>query len=46
MKITIVGYGTRGDVQPYVCLGAELAERGHDVKICAPENLRTFVERS
>jgi UDP:flavonoid glycosyltransferase YjiC (YdhE family) len=46
MTITIVGYGTRGDVQPYLCLGWELARRGQDVKICAPENLRAFVERS
>jgi sterol 3beta-glucosyltransferase len=46
MKIAIVGYGTRGDVQPYLCLGAELAQRGHEVKLCAPENLRGFVERS
>lgn len=45
MKFTIVGYGTRGDVQPYLCLGAELAQRGQDVRICAPENLRGFVER-
>jgi sterol 3beta-glucosyltransferase len=46
MKVTIVGYGTRGDVQPYLSLGWELARRGHEVKICAPENLRAFVERS
>jgi UDP:flavonoid glycosyltransferase YjiC (YdhE family) len=46
MKITIVGFGTRGDVQPYLCLGWELAQRGQEVKICAPENLRGFVERS
>jgi UDP:flavonoid glycosyltransferase YjiC (YdhE family) len=46
MKLTIVGYGTRGDVQPYLCLGWELAQRGQEVTICAPENLRGFVERS
>jgi UDP:flavonoid glycosyltransferase YjiC (YdhE family) len=46
MRITIIGYGTRGDVQPYLCLGYELAQRGHELKICAPENLRGMVERS
>ncbi len=46
MKFTVVGYGTRGDVQPYLCLGWELARRGHDVTICSPENMRGFVERS
>jgi UDP:flavonoid glycosyltransferase YjiC (YdhE family) len=46
MKFTIVGYGTRGDVQPYVALGWELAHRGHDVTMCVPENMRAFVART
>jgi sterol 3beta-glucosyltransferase len=46
MKFTVVGYGTRGDVQPYLSLGWELARRGHEVTMCAPENMRGFVERS
>ncbi len=46
MKFTLVGYGTRGDVQPYACVGFELAKRGHEVTLCAPENMRDFVEKS
>jgi UDP:flavonoid glycosyltransferase YjiC (YdhE family) len=46
MRFTVVGYGTRGDVQPYLSLGWELAQRGHQVTIGAPENMRGFVERS
>lgn len=45
MKITLVGYGSRGDVQPYACLGWELRQRGHEVRICAPRNMQDFVER-
>jgi sterol 3beta-glucosyltransferase len=46
MKVTLVGYGTRGDVQPYVCVGWELTRRGHEVTICAPVDQQTFVERA
>jgi len=38
VKVTLVAYGTRGDVQPFVCLGAELAERGHRVRLLTPRN--------
>jgi UDP:flavonoid glycosyltransferase YjiC (YdhE family) len=33
MKINILTIGTRGDVQPYLGLGAGLAARGHDVAV-------------
>lgn len=33
MRATIIGIGTRGDVQPLVALGKELARRGHGVKL-------------
>lgn len=46
MKITLVGHGTRGDVQPSVCLGFELQKRGHEVTLSAPENMRAFAERA
>ncbi len=39
MKITLLTYGTRGDVQPYAVLGDHLARRGHDVSITACTNL-------
>jgi UDP:flavonoid glycosyltransferase YjiC (YdhE family) len=38
MKVTLVGYGTRGDVQPFICLGAALRQRGHEVLVLAPRN--------
>lgn len=38
MKVALVGYGTRGDVQPFVCLGAALEERGHKVRVLSPAN--------
>jgi UDP:flavonoid glycosyltransferase YjiC (YdhE family) len=38
MRVALVGYGTRGDVQPLVCLGRALAERGHEVEVLAPLN--------
>ncbi len=39
MKIALVTSGTRGDVQPMVVVGAELARRGHDVSLGVPPNL-------
>lgn len=39
MKIAILTYGTRGDVQPYAVLGHALARRGHAVRIAVCENL-------
>ncbi|HEX4019709.1 MAG TPA: glycosyltransferase [Acidobacteriaceae bacterium] len=35
MKITILVYGSLGDVQPYVALGAGLKRAGYDVEIAA-----------
>ncbi len=33
MRVALVTLGTRGDTQPMVALGAELARRGHDVVV-------------
>ncbi len=44
MRIAFFSYGTRGDVQPHLGLAASLVEQGHSVVVCAPENLRRFVE--
>ena len=33
MNVAILTLGTRGDVQPYVALGAELKEAGHEVTL-------------
>ena len=46
MKWTLVGYGTRGDVQPFVALGWALRQRGHQVTLAAPTNMRAMVERA
>src|SRR5262245_36529937 len=36
MRITVVAVGTRGDVEPHLALSLVLAERGHQVTLCAP----------
>ncbi len=46
MRLTIVTWGTRGDVQPYVALGHELARRGHRVLVAANENHVAWVRRA
>jgi len=33
MKISILTFGTRGDVQPYIALGLGLKAAGHSVTI-------------
>jgi sterol 3beta-glucosyltransferase len=38
VKIELATLGTRGDIQPFVCLGRALADRGHEVELCAPRN--------
>ena len=38
MRYALVTYGSRGDVQPFVCLGRALADRGHEVRIVGPRN--------
>ena len=35
MRLTMICIGSTGDVRPYVLLGRELKQRGHDVAICA-----------
>lgn len=46
MRVVFYSYGTRGDAQPQVALACGLAERGFQVRVAAPENLRGFVERA
>lgn len=36
MKITIASIGSRGDVQPYIALGAGLQQLGHEIFLSAP----------
>jgi UDP:flavonoid glycosyltransferase YjiC (YdhE family) len=44
MKIAVLTYGTRGDVQPYAVIAHALSKRGHDVRIGVCENLVGMTE--
>lgn len=44
MKCVVVGYGSRGDVEPCAVVARELLRRGHDVRMAVPPNLLGFVE--
>lgn len=43
MNITILTYGSRGDVQPFLALACGLQERGHVIKLAAPHKFEEFV---
>ncbi len=43
MRITILTYGSRGDVQPYLALGLGLQRAGYRVRLAAPETFAAFV---
>lgn len=43
MRILLIGYGSRGDVQPLVMLGQGLKQAGYDVAIGAGVNFRQMV---
>ena len=44
MKITILTYGSRGDVQPFLPLSLGLMARGHIVTLAAPSRFKELVE--
>ncbi|OBI70510.1 glycosyltransferase [Mycobacterium sp. E796] len=44
MKVVVVGYGSRGDVEPCVAAGRELQRRGHDVRTAVSPDKVGFVE--
>jgi sterol 3beta-glucosyltransferase len=44
MRVTLLAYGSRGDVQPYVALALALKAKGHLPRLAAPENFKGFVE--
>jgi len=44
MKISILTYGSRGDVQPFLPLSLGLLAKGHSVKLAAPARFRNLVE--
>jgi sterol 3beta-glucosyltransferase len=43
MNITILTYGSRGDVQPFIALARGLQKNGHQVKLAAPHRFVDFV---
>jgi UDP:flavonoid glycosyltransferase YjiC (YdhE family) len=43
MKVTIIGAGSRGDVQPYVALGKGLEEAGHTVRVLASQDFQNLI---
>ncbi len=44
MRILILTFGTRGDVQPYVALARAAIDAGHQTAICTAEGFRAMVE--
>lgn len=45
MKITILTYGSRGDVQPFLPLSLGLMANGHSVKLAAPSRFKNLIEQ-
>lgn len=46
MRVLLFGFGSRGDVQPFVALGQGLKAAGYEVAVAAGINFRSFVEGS
>lgn len=44
MNLTLIAFGTRGDVQPCIALARGLRSAGHLARIAAPQNFRGWVE--
>ncbi len=44
MKFVLASWGSRGDVEPNLAVGRELARRGHDVCMVVPPDLVGFTE--
>lgn len=43
LKILILTFGSRGDVQPYIALGKGLAASGHTVTVCTSSSFESLV---
>jgi vancomycin aglycone glucosyltransferase len=46
VRIVLTAQGTRGDVQPFILLGAELQRRGHDVLLVGPPSFEDQSRRA
>lgn len=44
MNILLLGFGSRGDVQPLIALGRGLVSAGYDVTLAAGKDFKDFVE--
>ncbi len=44
MRVTILTFGSRGDVQPFLALADGLQKTGHQVKLAAPYRFAGFVD--
>jgi len=44
MKLSIITYGSRGDVQPFIYLALGLMDKGHTVTLAAPGNFKNLIE--
>ncbi|MBN1668315.1 MAG: glycosyltransferase family 1 protein [Anaerolineales bacterium] len=45
MKITILTYGSRGDIQPFLALAVGLQKAGHAVTLAAPQRFTAFISQ-
>ena len=45
MKITILTYGSRGDVQPFLALAVGLQTAGHTIMLAAPHRFKDHIEQ-
>ncbi len=45
LRITILALGSRGDVQPYIALGAGLQRAGYHITLAAPLTFAPFAQR-
>ncbi|MFJ9819108.1 glycosyltransferase [Streptomyces sp. NPDC101151] len=46
MKVSLLTFGTRGDVHPFVALGAGLKARGHEVDLATSTDFKAMVEEA
>jgi UDP:flavonoid glycosyltransferase YjiC (YdhE family) len=44
MDVTLLSYGSRGDVQPYLALARSLRHIGHHVRVVGPPNFASLAE--
>jgi UDP:flavonoid glycosyltransferase YjiC (YdhE family) len=44
MKVTLLTVGSRGDVQPMLALGRELADAGHEARMATHPSFEALVE--